>query len=186
LDTTVTLGGGASCSPIVVGGSGGVDGFTDAYLLDNADVLGTQANMYTIPGSTAGPTLPPIAGSQDSISFKFTGPIIISTTSDGVAPPPSLAGASAWVQIGTGAAIPDLTLGAWRFDTCAVDSSGLAGGDNDAFAVLQPVGGTMIPIDFVSVLAAGAFVNPVFTLPMIGAVAGFAGFALLKLRRKKQ
>jgi hypothetical protein len=186
-DTTVTFSAGASCTPITVGGGGGADGLTDAFLLDNADIAGTQANLWTIPHPTVGPSFPPgpIAGSQDSITFNFPsapGPVITSITADGTAPPPSLAGSSAWVQIGTGGATPSLSLGSWVIGTCVIDgSTGVTGGDIDSFIVQKPVAGEVLPIDATALLIAGATQNGILILSSLAIIAGVS-FALLRFQ----
>ena len=100
-----------------------------------------------------------------------------------------------WVSIPSLAGANTNVVGGYTYAVCGRDGT-LTDGSIDpiggpmssqtGFTVTAPVGGEIIPIDSVSLLAAGMFVNSAFTLPMIGAVAGFAGFALIKLRNKKQ
>jgi len=190
-DTTVSFPGGLSCGTPVVAGGGGTDGFTDAFLLDNAALFGTQANLWTIVQPTVGPSFPPgpLAGLQDSISFYYpSGPaaILTSITTDGTAPPPSLAGPSAWVQIGSNpATTPALLLGSWTILTCVVDgSTGVTGGDIDGFTVQRPVAGEVLSINTTALLIAGAQQNAIWALSALAVIAGVS-FTLLKFKVNK-
>ncbi len=189
-DTTVSFPNGATgqCSGpgnIVVGGNGGADGLTEAFLLADTTGIAVPAadsvpNFWNIPTPTAGPTLP-AAANEDSITVSFPDAGIISTTQNG-AFSATLAN-TVWLQIGTSPNAPDTLLGAWTFETCVMDTGiGIGGGDFDGFVVQEPVGGEMLSINTSALLIAGLATSGMWIVPTIGAIAGI-GIAAYKLRK---
>ena len=182
--------GGSSCIGVggfptgfAFGGSGGFDGLTDIYIV--GDGIGATGNpsLFTIPQSTAAPSLPPIPGAQDSITWTYSAPVF-TTTADGVAPAPSSTGTPTWEQIGTGGPPVPLTVGTWVFASCASDS-GVGGGpigtNSKALTVTKPVAGEILPINTTALLIAGASQNGIWILSSLALIAG-ASFALLRLQ----
>ena len=75
----------------------------------------------------------------------------------------------------------------WAFATCGVDQPlGAANGFSrqDAFSVIIPVAGTIIPIDTVALAIAGIQYSAIWLLPLIG-LAG-VGFAVLRFQLHKK
>ena len=181
-DTSVTFAAGPTCVIPPVLGTGGADGLTDAFLLENG---AGAPSLYSIPDPTAGPSVPAVAGAEDSITVKYPPGPITATTSDGNGNgAPVFTGAPVWVQKGTGGAVPALSLGTWQFTTCVVDTQiGAAGFDSDPFAVKKLVGGEILPINTTSLLIAGIFTNSYWTLLVLGAVAA-GSFVILRHQLK--
>ena len=176
----------AGCSPIppssATGPTGELPGVSGGNVWElrsfpgnvKVQVTVPLTSSMTIPFNTV-PTFPltaPSGGSIIPFSLLYTWVSI-----------PSLAGANTNV-------VGDYVYAVCGRDGTLTDGStspiGQAMSAQKTFTVTAPVGGEIIPIDSVSLLAAGMFVNSAFTLPMIGAVAGFAALTLIKLRNKKQ
>ena len=135
--------------------------------------------------------------------MKFLG-----TFKDGAALPNYVLSDYQWVHVLTGVAAPQAAQGtdddmltpidqpnpnappptlSWAFATCGVDQP--AGSPNgfsrqDAFSVVKPVAGTMIPIDTVALAIAGIQYSALWLLPLIG-LAG-VGFAVLRFQLHKK
>ena len=74
--------------------------------------------------------------------------------------------------------------GFWGWGFCGLDgTAGAAFSDTDAFQVIVPVGGEIIPIQAIPLVIAGLQTNALWLLPLVGLAAG--SFAVLRFQIMK-